>query len=1018
MSNKVFTKSLMRKPLKLLVWALLIFVIGFAFTAKMTEYLVVRGEIERIEGYYRAIGRISAFDENHNEKDCASAADYIESLDTVAFGQRTPVVAAGLVGLQNADIDGYSGSTQTNGSLPRSGVHSNNVYFYGTLAAATKRSSPSGVDTYYLVLDVDKVEAGYEDYVRAGDRATAFFPDVEDAPSLDQFERGGRYFIRGYFDPHTAGRNDPKDTLTLGKLDSERWAIPVGVNETLDFSAPENVYIGGNIDAARFNQSAVSVIGTKDMSALPDVQQSVRTNYLTDGRWLDREDDLEGNRVCVVHRDFAAARGFEVGDRITLNFKDFMPKRYGYIPEGVSDWRDGASETKTFEIVGIFGITSPQAVQPTSRSLSVYVPESCMPSGFTVVENRPTYYYSFVLNSVRDKDEFVAQNRAEIERLGYTLTFVEDNSENFIKSADPMVSAAAMDALTFGLVAVVGLLLTIFVYYRMQRGNFAIMRALGVPKRSAVFGFILPAFVIGALMLAVSSVVARDYACQTAAKTLSVFAEMESEGAATGTDLLPAIATELGVFLIMLAASGLVLSRRPVLELLQGTKGRKDAHGEKKETVGGAVDKFEGRAMNDAPRGSVPMTVPTMRYIFRQIRRTPFKTALVVLIAAGFVFALGWMRLTADRSAVEADGIYVTTVVEGEIVKRNAASATGSSSIINESTVQALEHSSFVDNLYLEATQTRDFVSYVYPDAVEDFDASRMVVRPTFIATNDFAAFRERYGLDIHISLYSTSFENGDTERGKFCPVILHESTFEQIGLPLGEGLIMEYTNEDEGIVAGMCIAGTYAGDIPIEESGFPLIIPLNWMQSDALQVRVPIRYSTAEFNIATSKNRELDSFREEMTAIVEDSNAGLLDLSLLLWDEELTKVVKPLEQNVRLMSVLYPVIAVLSVIIAAGIAALLVMQVAHETALLRAVGLKRKRVLAMNVVQMAIPCAVGIICGFVAVLALEGGSLSSTLGAGSICAAAYLAGAVAGSTASSLAVLKRRPMQLLQINE
>lgn len=1036
MSNKVFVKSILRKPLKLLVWALLILVIGFAFAAKMTEYLVVRGEIERISGYYRAIGVLSNPDINMEDglKDCTKVADYIESLDEVAYGQRARSVPAELAEMQNTDLDGYS-YTLGNRPEPETGVHANNVYLYGTVVIANKQTVLDGPDKYYIVLDVDKVEAGYEEYVHVGDRVTAYYYETEDTPSLNQFEKGGRYFIRTYFDPFEVGLNEIKDFLLLGKLDSKRWMIPVDTDEALDFSLPELAYIGENIDAVRFNCKAVVVTGTKDMSALPSFQLSIRSRYITDGRLLNREDTLAGNRVCVVHQNFAETRGLEVGDTITLDMRDFQPKYEGFIPEGMTDWKSSASETTTFEIVGLFALNQ-RYTQASLYTLEIYVPESCIPSEFGVWE-RPIYGYSFVLNSVRDKEDFMGQNRAMIRDMGFELSFVQDNSGNFLKSADPMIQSAMVGAMIFGVVALIGLMLTVFVYSRMQRENFAIMRALGIPKRGAIVGFILPAFVIGALMLSVGSAAAQNYAQGTAAEILSALSETETEDGMATANLLPTVAVSLGVFLVMLFAAGLLLSRRPVLELLQGGRARRrtlsdriDRYIFRSKDVGGEesgeVGKFEGRELSSAPRGGVSMSVPTMRYVTRQILRTPFKMVLVVLIAAGFVFALGWMRFTVDRSIAEADRIYDTTVVEGEIVKSNAFLGINFSSIINENTVKALEGSDFVENLYLESTQQRYMMAYDDPDSAayaynnpnaKEFDTSRMVLFPTFIATNDFDKFVERHGLEIEFSSYQTSFERNDAEMGTACPVILHEDMLERIGLNVGE-LIYVGHNMNSRVVAGsMVIAGTYTGEIPIEEGGLAAIIPLNWMKSDALTLHLPMRYWKAEFTIDTDKNREIDTFRDEMTVIVEDPNAGEFELSLLLWDEELKQVVKPLEQNVRLMSVLYPVTAVLSVIIAAGIATLLVMQAAHETALLRAVGLKHRRVLIMNVVQMAIPCLVGIIVGFAAVLILRNDS-TSALGVGAICAAAYLAGAVVGAMAASLAVLKRRPMQLLQINE
>ncbi len=46
------------------------------------------------------------------------------------------------------------------------------------------------------------------------------------------------------------------------------------------------------------------------------------------------------------------------------------------------------------------------------------------------------------------------------------------------------------------------------------------------------------------------------------------------------------------------------------------------------------------------------------------------KSALAMALALGFVVALGWMDLTAERSQAEADRLYETTVVEAEIVKK------------------------------------------------------------------------------------------------------------------------------------------------------------------------------------------------------------------------------------------------------------------------------------------------------------------------------------------------------------
>lgn len=62
------------------------------------------------------------------------------------------------------------------------------------------------------------------------------------------------------------------------------------------------------------------------------------------------------------------------------------------------------------------------------------------------------------------------------------------------------------------------------------------------------------------------------------------------------------------------------------------------------------------------------------------------------------------------------------------------------------------------------------------------------------------------------------------------------------------------------------------------------------------------LNYSTAQFTLDTAKNRELADFRDSAKEIVEASGAGELELSLVLWDNELRQVVEPMEKNIRLV--------------------------------------------------------------------------------------------------------------------
>lgn len=64
------------------------------------------------------------------------------------------------------------------------------------------------------------------------------------------------------------------------------------------------------------------------------MQESSRNYYLVEGRWLNREDDLQGRPVCVVHREFAKLRDLSVGDILTLKLRDLQTPFNGYIWPG------------------------------------------------------------------------------------------------------------------------------------------------------------------------------------------------------------------------------------------------------------------------------------------------------------------------------------------------------------------------------------------------------------------------------------------------------------------------------------------------------------------------------------------------------------------------------------------------------------------------------------------------------------------------------------------------------------
>lgn len=1072
MKNRVYFKSALRQPARILLLVLLIGLMSFAFTARAAQYALIQRETGRLGGYYRSIGTIANADPE--DYDVTAGANLIAKSPYVEFEDRRGSCPAVLQGLYNGDIGGYTSDGYRDTSL---GLHISDVFVYGELMSApikidmSLKSGWEGIDAvYFFTLRVDQVEAGYPEYAAAGKTLKLYFiaDETLDSGVLEELEAGRRYFLKAFYDPMAFSTLTPGENLIVKPLnDSGLCFLPVEPGEHVDFESPELAGLSEELAILQENLRAMFVTGTKDMSALPRAQQSAMLSYyLADGRWLNRDDDLNARNVCVVHSEFADFRGLSVGDEITLTFRDFKPFFSGYMlgGEGWENWREFPTHTESFEIVGLYGITS-MNVQPSHRNTFMFIPDSRMPAGFGSYSESEVTDYSFVLKSSRDQEAFIQENRQALSEMGYTLSFVENNAENFWASATPILQSASMSAAVFAAVLVMGLILTAFLYLRLRRRDFAALRAMGLPARKAARDLLGPMAVVGLAGVAAGCVPSWRYAMAKAGQTLSAIPG--PEGVEAAAELSPAFPAAIGavifaLLLIFIRAGAAYLSRRPVLELLQGASGarvKKARAVSKKPQLSDAQRPETAKKTHEPDKASglrppQPYAAPraakgpglsvSARFVLRQILRGPLKVILVMALALGFVLALGWMDLAIERSQREADRLYATTVVEAQIVKSNPSvfiSGTAGS-VINKSTVDAMLESGFVREAYLEACAQYAFIAprieFEGDDMTDDrpldelYDSARMLDNVTFCAFDRPEAFSERHDIEID---YAPGWDAGlftkawtlDMVKGASVPVIAPDNTLELLGLEPGDGIMGAYIVTQGGseyiMYVQYVIAGRYTGSVITQGPGEPMLMGLP-AYSAAFEgfkergLKEDIRYSTAEFTLDPNKNRELAGFREEMKALVGNTGAGLQDLNLVFWDEELTRVVGPLEQNIRLLSVLYPVTAALSVLIAAGVSVLLLLQSAKEAAALRAMGCTKARVGAMLSFQQALPCLFGVLIGFAGMAVFRGGIEGVLSGNTLLCAGLYLAGAALGAAFTSAALVRLKPMELLQVKE
>lgn len=238
-------------------------------------------------------------------------------------------------------------------------------------------------------------------------------------------------------------------------------------------------------------------------------------------------------------------------------------------------------------------------------------------------------------------------------------------------------------------------------------------------------------------------------------------------------------------------------------------------------------------------------------------------------------------------------------------------------------------------------------------------------------------------------------------------PILLHNDCLRVMELSLGDIFKAELRG---GAVAECRIIGRFS------EGPGSAVMSVEAFQTHSDQPRM-IKYNYLEFTLAPSANRELESFRETVETEIKLRRGQLPETILILNDEELRGAVEPLERTNQLLRVLYPAALAVSVLAAAGLALMLISQCALETAIMRALGNPKRRVILSLWVEQMLLCAAGLAAGLLAsglLLRPDSGLWQRGLAG----AALYLAGSAIAAAFGAVASTRKKPLELLQVKE
>ena len=487
---------------------------SFGFALHAAGYLAVSQEIDRISERYHPIGSLSSPDGLVTEGVALVAeSPYVELADV---SRTCPAI---LSDLYNVDLDGKSSDdgTERNGE----GVQVSDLMVWGKVVKEIGYDEP---DMRRYVFRVEKSVYGYPEYAKPGKQIIL---EVENAQKAEQegrmLEEGKTYLVKGY--PPKEANNGNYGEMMIVRLEPLEEGVLFWEGEP--DAEISRQYVDEYDMLQERNRHALVACTTKDMSAMPQVQESARDFYLEEGRWLDRRDQEEGRRVCVVMKEFANIRSLSVGDTLTLTLQDKMLYYMGYSTSWNDTWETADKTEVTLEIVGIYGrlygglANSPSWAELTVRNNFIYIPDSSMPEHYAADQEIWQDSFSFVLNDPKEKEVFVSGITQKLAAEGLSVNFAESNWDAFYRPARAIRQGERNSFLLFTTVAALLLGVVAFSYGWQRKREIAIARAAGIPAKTTAICASVPMLVFGTGSILAGGILGWDYGLRQAERTLA-----------------------------------------------------------------------------------------------------------------------------------------------------------------------------------------------------------------------------------------------------------------------------------------------------------------------------------------------------------------------------------------------------------------------------------------------------------------------------------------------------------------
>ena len=722
---------------------------------------------------------------------------------------------------------------------------------------------------------------------------------------------------------------------------------------------------------------------------------------LAEGEFYEAE---QGERVCLVTKDIAKALSLGVGDALPLHL---VPVESGNIYESYRTEEDYPAVD--YRITGIIETTA-------AFKNSVYIP----------LQEEIDGTYGFEAGWVLLKNGFGDDFLSQVEPGLPSRMVVDIYDQGYTQVMDSMESLQQTTLIILGicvLAAVTVLILFGYLFVYKQQETVVIMKNLGT-ERSKIYAYLV---ISSGVLAAVASFLGAMAGYGVGGLFQKRVMEFLETGIGNGIDnrysyLAEGLVKEYGrqggtsVSYFLAAAVCLTLAAVGICLAFAQNSIRPPK-----------VKKPEKERAPKRERRSSAQNGVILRFALLSIQRGGVRTFVVCMVSGVLMLVFCVLSYTGKHYELERQTLTENTKIEGYFTNMtgNRISNLG----VDAAYLHQLEDSGYIEDI--ETTLYREYFHYYYqgipvhadgrtetvaeielpdpqsqPFAYEKFiNASKE--QPCLLYTTDFSAVGELFYSDRPKVEWKDGYDESVFAKrygqGAVTPCLISEQMKEEQGISLGDKIrvtvvlgsvyTMNYTQMDFTVV------GAYAGD----GAGNHILLPFEafrpWVLSEAYSDGNKFEIEMKEYELDTIRFTVADAGKliEFKDYLQSEGFSQLRERKeirnvIVLKDTQYQKTKKQLEEKIKYMNLLYPVLYVLTGIIGFLVAYLLMRNRKGELALMQSMGTERWKVFCCFFLEQAMLSLTGI--GIVwLVWGLAAGFTAGQLICMAVCLGCYLAG-------------------------